>query len=73
LRWLMRDPGPDEIVRGGPEFPPDTVVRAAVHAAAATERPIRVVEGGRLIGLVDRSRILSVIAGQEPDDVPEQH
>ncbi len=47
----------------GPEFPPDTVIRTAVHAAAATDKPIRVVDDGRLLGVVDRAQILDAIAG----------
>ncbi len=42
LEWAMRDPTPDDPL-DGPAFPPDTVIRTAVHAAAETDRPIRVV------------------------------
>jgi glycine betaine/proline transport system ATP-binding protein len=62
LRWVMRDVRPDDPL-DGPEFPPDTIIRTAVHVAAATEKPIRVVEGGRLLGVVDRVQILTAIAG----------
>ena len=55
LRWVMRDPRPDDDL-GGAEFPPTAVIRTAVHAATASERPIRVVDGGRLLGVVDRAR-----------------
>jgi len=64
LRWIMREPRPDDPA-SGPEFPPDTVIRTAVHVAAATEDPIRVVEDGRLLGVVDRAQILTAIAGQD--------
>ena len=47
----------------GPVFPPDAVIRTALHAAAATEKPIRVVDGGALVGVVDRAQILESIAG----------
>jgi glycine betaine/proline transport system ATP-binding protein len=67
LRWVMRSPEPGEDPGTGPSYPPDTIIRSVVHDAAATDQPIRVVEDGRLVGLVDRSRILSVIAGREPD------
>ena len=66
LRWVMREPRDDDPV-DGPELPPDTVIRAAVHVASATESPIRVVEDGRLVGVVDRVQILAAIAGTEPD------
>jgi hypothetical protein len=36
--------------------------------AAATDKPIRVVEGGRIIGLVDRVQILEAMAGRDPAD-----
>ena len=64
LRWVMREPRPDDPL-DGPEFPPTAVIRTAVHAATSTEKPIRVVEGGRLLGLVDRADILTAIAGAE--------
>ena len=46
LRWVMRDPAPDDAM-DGPTFPADTVIRTAVHVAAATDKPIRVVDEGR--------------------------
>jgi glycine betaine/proline transport system ATP-binding protein len=64
LRWVMREARPDDEL-DGPEFPPQTVIRTAVHAAAATEKPIRVVDDGRLLGVVDRAQILAAIAGLE--------
>ena len=38
LRWIMREPTPDDPL-DGPEFPPDTIIRDAVRAAAATDKP----------------------------------
>jgi glycine betaine/proline transport system ATP-binding protein len=64
LRWAMRPIGPDD-PNDGPEFPPGTVIRSAIHAAASTTKPIRVIEDGRLLGVVDQAHILSVIAGAE--------
>ena len=64
LRWIMRDPTPIDPL-DGPEFPATTVIRSVVHAAAATEKPIRVTEGGLLLGVVDRRQILGSIAGPE--------
>jgi glycine betaine/proline transport system ATP-binding protein len=69
LRWIMRDPEAGDAA-DGPVFPPDTIIRAALHAAAATEKPIRVVQDGRLIGVVDRARILESIAGAEDASEP---
>ncbi len=62
LRWVMREHRSDDAL-DGPEFPPATIIRNALHVAAATEKPIRVVEDGRLLGVVDRASILSTIAG----------
>ncbi len=64
LRWIMRDPMPDDPL-DGPAFPPDTIIRNALHASAATEKPIRVIDGDRLVGIVDRARILESVAGGE--------
>jgi glycine betaine/proline transport system ATP-binding protein len=62
LRWVMRDATPDDIL-DGPVFAPDTVIRTAVHAVAASERPIRVMDDGKLVGVVDRAHVLEAIAG----------
>lgn len=64
LRWIMRDPTPGDAL-DGPEFPATTVIRSAVHVAAATEKPIRVVENGRVVGVVDRVQILTAVAGSQ--------
>ena len=70
LRWIMRDPLPDDAM-DGPIFAPDTIIRTALHAAAATDKPIRVMADGRVLGVVDRARILESIAGaEEPDPEP---
>ncbi len=62
LSWVMRDATPDDVL-DGPVFRSNTVIRAAVHAVAASERPIRVIDDGRLVGVVDRAHILEAIAG----------
>jgi glycine betaine/proline transport system ATP-binding protein len=64
LRWVMRPATPDDPL-DGPIFPPTTLIRSALHAAARTEQPIRVIDGGTLVGVVDRSAILESIAGVE--------
>jgi glycine betaine/proline transport system ATP-binding protein len=61
LRWIMRPAHPDDLL-DGPEFGPDVVVRDAVRAVLEAERPIKVVEGGRLLGVVGNAEILSVVA-----------
>jgi len=64
LRWVMRPVEPGDSL-DGPEFPAATVIRDALHVAAATDKPIRVVDGGRLAGVVDRAQILEAVAGPE--------
>ena len=62
MGWVMRAPQPDDPA-DGPEFPASAVVRDCLHAAAGTDKPIRVVDDGRLLGVVDRAQILETIAG----------
>jgi glycine betaine/proline transport system ATP-binding protein len=61
LRWIMRDPKPGEET-GGPELDVRTTVKDAVPIAAATDGPIRAVENGRCVGIVDRVLILEAMA-----------
>ena len=67
LRWIMRDPTPADDL-DGPSFPADTVIRTAVHVASATDKPIRVIDADRLVGVVDRAQILGAIAGAGAED-----
>jgi glycine betaine/proline transport system ATP-binding protein len=66
LRWIMRVPRPGEET-GGPELDVTTKVKDAVPMAAATDGPVRAVENGRCVGIVDRELILKAMA-----DAPEQ-
>ena len=66
LRWVMRAPTADDPV-DGPVFGADTVIRTAVRAVVESDKPIRVVDDGQLLGLVDRTHVLEAVAG---DDVP---
>ena len=66
LRWVMRPVLPDDPL-DGPEFPATAVIRTSLHAATATDKPLRVVEDGQLIGVVDRAQILAAMAGGEPE------
>jgi glycine betaine/proline transport system ATP-binding protein len=65
LRWIMRDPRPDDRL-DGPELGPDVVVREAVRAVLSSDRPVKVVRNGELLGIVDDAEILAVVAG--PDE-----
>ena len=61
LRWVMRPPRSDDVL-DGPELGPDVVVRDAVRIVLQAERPLKVVENGKLLGLVGDPEILSVVA-----------
>jgi glycine betaine/proline transport system ATP-binding protein len=65
LRWIMRDATPDE-ESGGPELPVGTTLRDAVPVVASTDRPVRAVKDGRVVGVVDRDAILRAMA-EDPD------
>jgi glycine betaine/proline transport system ATP-binding protein len=60
----MRAPTPEDPL-DGPEFPATTIIRDALHVAASTEKPIRVIADGALAGVVDRPRILEAVAGTQ--------
>jgi len=64
LKWVMREPRPDDSTEG-PVMAPDTIVRKAAHAALASEHPLRVVENGQLVGIVDDDAILRVVVAEE--------
>jgi glycine betaine/proline transport system ATP-binding protein len=63
LRWICREPEPDEPL-DGPALPASTVVMEAVELASTSARPIRVMDGGELAGVVDRVDLLSFLAGR---------
>ncbi len=64
LRWIMRPPAPGE-AEEGPELDVGTKVRDAVPVVAATERPVRAVQDGRVVGVVDRVAVLHALSGAE--------
>src|SRR3954453_7641787 len=65
LRWIMREVRPEDRL-DGPELGPDVVVREAIRAVLSTDRPVKVVRDGQLLGIVDDAEILAVVAG--PDE-----
>ncbi|MFJ7344440.1 glycine betaine/L-proline ABC transporter ATP-binding protein [Streptomyces sp. NPDC101110] len=66
LRWIMRPVEPDDPL-DGPELGPDVVVKEATRAVLAADKPAKVVENGKLLGIVGDDEILAVVAGQEGD------
>jgi glycine betaine/proline transport system ATP-binding protein len=61
LRWIMRDPGPDDAT-DGPRLDVTTTMRKAVPVLAGNEKPVCCMEDGRLVGIVDRKAVLGAIA-----------
>ena len=64
LRFIMRPPRDGEADDGGgPALDVRTTVRDAVPVIAASEKPVRAVENGKVVGVVDRQLVLETIAG----------
>jgi len=64
LRYVMREPRSGDSSEG-PVMSPDTIVRNAAQAALAAAHPVRVVDGDRLVGIVDDDAILRVVVAEE--------
>ncbi|SDS74155.1 glycine betaine/proline transport system ATP-binding protein [Nocardioides scoriae] len=64
LKWVMRDPRPDDSSEG-PVMSSSTIVREAAQAALASDHPVRVVDDGKLVGIVDDDAILRVVVAEE--------
>ncbi len=64
LKWVMRDPRPDDS-HEGPVMPPNTIVRNAARAALASDHPVQVVEDGKLVGIVDDEAIFRLVVAEE--------
>src|SRR5262249_6942290 len=62
LRWIMRDPAPGE--EDGPRLDIATTVKKAVPVIAGNNRPVCCVEDGNIVGVVDKSAVLTAIAGE---------
>jgi glycine betaine/proline transport system ATP-binding protein len=69
VRRAMR-PAIGEEARAGAARTPDTLVTDAIETVARSGGAARVVDGGKLLGVVDHERLLAVVAGldQDPDD-----
>jgi glycine betaine/proline transport system ATP-binding protein len=67
LRYVMRDPRPDDSLEG-PEMSADTVVWRAARAALNSAHSVQVVEDGKLVGIVDDEAILRVVVAEEDAD-----
>ncbi|WP_434093964.1 quaternary amine ABC transporter ATP-binding protein [Nonomuraea pusilla] len=64
LRRISREPEPGEPL-DGPELSAATLVKNALEAASVSSRPIRVVDGDTLVGVVDRVDLLAFLSGRD--------
>ncbi len=64
LRWVAR-PVTDELAPDAPVLQSDVVVREAARVVLAHHGPVRVVEGDRVIGMVDDEDILRMVVAEE--------
>ncbi len=64
LKYVMREPRPGDSSEG-PVMSSDTIVRAAAQAALASEHVVRVIDDGKLVGIVDDAAILRVVVAEE--------
>jgi glycine betaine/proline transport system ATP-binding protein len=70
LRWIMRDPAPGE-ENTGPELPVTTTVKDALPTVAATDGPVRAIENGRCVGIVDREAVVRAMADGDRGAAPD--
>jgi glycine betaine/proline transport system ATP-binding protein len=63
IRWVMRDPHPDDPL-DGPELGPDVVAQDAARVVLSSTSPVKVVQDGKLLGVVDDDAILRVIVAE---------
>ena len=63
LKWVMREP--DRELTDGPMLPCDLIVRDAARIVLDHHGPCRVVEGERVVGVVDDEDILRVVVAEE--------
>jgi glycine betaine/proline transport system ATP-binding protein len=68
LKWIMRPPKAGEAIDGGVELGPDVVIREAVRAVMTTDRPVKVVDKGNLLGVVGEDEILDAVVGSPSAD-----
>jgi len=64
LRWVMHEPRSGES-HEGPRMAPDTIVQQAAREVLASHHPVRVMDGDKLLGLVDDEDILRVVVAEE--------
>ena len=65
LQYVMRDPVAGDSLTEGPVMSSNTIVRQAARAALASEHPVRVMDDGDLVGIVDDDAILRVVVAED--------
>jgi glycine betaine/proline transport system ATP-binding protein len=69
LKWVMREPAADDDLTG-PEMPPGTILKDAARRVLDSDKPIKVVEDGTVLGIVTDDDILRVIVAEEAAEHP---
>ncbi|WP_219471213.1 quaternary amine ABC transporter ATP-binding protein [Nonomuraea rhizosphaerae] len=64
LRWICRPPEAGEPL-DGPALPATTVIKDAIGLMSSSSRPVRVMDGEELAGVVDRVDMLSFLSGED--------
>ena len=64
LKWVMR-PVTDSASADSPVLQSDVIVREAARVVLASQGPVRVAEGDRIVGMVDDEDILRVVVAEE--------
>ena len=64
LRWVMRPPTPSDSM-DGPTMDVNTIVQSAARATIDAEHPVRVIENGEVVGVVDEAAIMRVVVAEE--------
>ncbi|WP_308465517.1 quaternary amine ABC transporter ATP-binding protein [Rathayibacter soli] len=62
VKWVVQ-PVPDGLPGDGPSVASDTVIVDAIPAVLGSPIPVRVVQNGTVIGVVDRDAVLREVAG----------
>jgi glycine betaine/proline transport system ATP-binding protein len=65
LKWVMREPDGSAALADAPVLRADQIVRDAARVVLDHHGPCRVVDGDRLVGMVDDEDILRVVVAEE--------
>ena len=66
LKWVMR-PDTEDLPADAPSLPHDQIVRDAARIVLNNQGPCRVVDGDKVVGMVDDEDILRVVVAEEED------